>query len=447
MTKYQRLREMCENSDPAEFVHYLKMKYQSDVTFLQEKVLDIQKEQKDMLESQELLKEIMGDLSYFFRGNFLYDELKLDIPNKLEYLRPVLEIFKEELTKLQIELRQRFDIQEHDRSSLASRIAKYQANTGQLQKKLEQVSLNIHNQEELYKQLVLQKKGLEHELAQLTSSSSQLEQLNDDLRRDNLALKLEISKALSIINSILSDLISEKYSEADLVSSLEILNKLYKPLDADSEVIRLRKELSLSEGSRHKDKELFNKCMQEMNVHISSLSKVIEENEHNSSEMLSKYNSSQQEILTLLNELTYLRQKLAEQDKHQIPDDAYKNLRLNTMSTQDEITHKIIAESSTDPCLKPLEGDNLTGEVSELRDLLSQMKKDYKILNDNLHISRELLVKKEQEIQNLQQTANFISPFRNAEDLVYAQEVESFRFADSRESNPLKSSSSFIPLS
>ena len=265
MTKYQRLREICDNSDPAEFLHYLKMKYQADVTFLQEKVLDIQKEQKDMKESQELLKQIMGDLSYFFRGNFLYDELKLDIPNKLEYLRPVLEIFKEELTKLQIELRQRFEIQEHDRSSLASRNAKYQANTGQLQKKLEQVSLNIHNQEELYKQLVLQKKGLEKELAQLTSDSSQI---NDDLRRDNLALKLEISKALSIINSILSDLTSEKYSEADLVSSLEILNKLYKPLDADSEVLRLRKEL----GSRHKDQELFNKCMQEMNVHISSLS-------------------------------------------------------------------------------------------------------------------------------------------------------------------------------
>lgn len=446
MTKYQRLRDMCENSDPVEFVHYLKMKYQSDITFLQEKVLDIQNEQKDMLESQELLKQIVASLSYFCRGNFLYDEVKLDIPSKLEYLRPVLEIFQEELTKLQIELRQKFEIQEHDRSSLASRIAKYQANTSQLQKKLEQVSLNIHNQEELYKQLVLQKKGLEQELAQLTSGSSQLAQLNDDLRRDNLALKLEVSKGLSIINSILSDLTSEKYSEVDLVSSLEILNKLYKPLDADSEVIRLRQELSISEGSRYKDKELFNKCMQEMNVHISSLSKVIEENEHNSSEMLSKYNSSQQEILTLLNELTYLRQKLTEQDTHSILDDTHKNLRLNTISTQDEIPPKII-DSATDPVLRPLEGDNLTGEVTELRDLLSQMKKDYKVLKDNLQCSRDLLVKKEQEIQSLQQTAHLTSPFRHAEDLVYAQESESFRYTDSRESNPLKSSSSFIPLS
>lgn len=435
MTKYQRLSDMCENSDPVEYVHYLKMKYQSDITFLQEKVLDIQKEQKDMLESQELLKEIIGDLSYFFRGNFLYDELNLDIPSKLEYLRPVLEIFKEELTKLQIELRQKFEIQEHDRSSLSSRVAKYQANTGQLQKKLEQVSLNIHNQEELYKQLVLQKKTLEHELAQLTSGSSQLSQLNDDFGRDNLALKLEISKAVSITNSILSDLTSEKCSETDLVCSLEILNKLYKPLDADSEMIRLRQELSLSEGSRHKDRELFNKCMQEMNVHISSLSKVIEENEHNSSEILSKYNSSQQEILTLLNELTYLRQKLADKNTLQTSDDAHKNIRPNTMSTQDETTH-----------MKAVEGDNLTGEVSELRDLLSQMRRDYKILNDSLHSSRELLVKKEQEIQNLQQTAHFTSPFRHVEDLVYAQESESFRFIDSRESNPLKSSSSFIPL-
>lgn len=446
MTKYQKLRDMCENSDPVEFVHYLKMKYQSDITFLQEKVLDIQNEQKDMLESQELLKQIVASLSYFCRGNFLYDEVKLDIPSKLEYLRPVLEIFQEELTKLQIELRQKFEIQEHDRSSLASRIAKYQANTSQLQKKLEQVSLNIHNQEELYKQLVLQKKGLEQELAQLTSGSSQLAQLNDDLRRDNLALKLEVSKGLSIINSILSDLTSEKYSEVDLVSSLEILNKLYKPLDADSEVIRLRQELSISEGSRYKDKELFNKCMQEMNVHISSLSKVIEENEHNSSEMLSKYNSSQQEILTLLNELTYLRQKLTEQDTHPILDDTHKNLRLNTISTQDEIPPKII-DSAIDPVLRPLEGDNLTGEVTELRDLLSQMKKDYKVLKDNLQCSRDLLVKKEQEIQSLQQTAHLTSPFRHGEDLVYAQESESFRYTDSRESNPLKSSSSFIPLS
>lgn len=337
--RWRRIRILCENNEPLDYIEELKnqlhlniekfaaiqtelltteQKHEKSITQLKNKlekvsqrIINHEEAYKELLYQKERLEEelqtVLQENSRLIHRN---DELK-QLASQYKQIGKEFEIIKSENDKM---------VQKgEDMKEIAISYKR-------LQKEVEHLSsenAKLMPKTEELRDLRAQYSHLEREYESLNSENKRLTARNEDLSYKLDILSSNWDRAEKNVKEILEVMANEGVN-IEAAGLLEVTANIHRILlhlvrkskRDENELNSLREELENFKSSSLRDKVMYNQNsveyshrMLEMRKNIETLSKVIEENEKHSLEILSKYQQATRELADLRAELDRLRGK------------------------------------------------------------------------------------------------------------------------------------------